>query len=91
MTLRSGRESATKIPFLVALVAATKGATSDRLMALKRLWSRATKVATKVCSGRLVFLSLPLEGKDDDQGPEPTIERARVEDINTAQPRGTRQ
>jgi hypothetical protein len=63
MTLRSGRESATKIPFLVALVAATKGATSDRLKALKKLWSRATMGATKVPSGRLVSPSLPLEGR----------------------------
>ena len=71
MTLRSGRESATKTPLLVALVAATKGATSDRLKRLKKLSSCTTKVATKVSSGRLVFLSLPPEGKDDDQRPRP--------------------
>jgi hypothetical protein len=60
MTLESGRESATKTPLLVALVAATKGATTDQLKRLNKLWFRATKVAIRVLSGRLVFLSLPL-------------------------------
>ena len=75
MTLRSGRESATKTPLLVALVAATKGATSDRLKRLKKLWFCATKVTTKVHFGRLVSPSLPLEGRDHDQGPEPSSNR----------------
>jgi hypothetical protein len=91
MTLRSGRESATRMPFLVALVAATKGATSDRLKALKKLWSLATRGATKVPSGRLVSPSLPLEGRDHDQGPAPTIEQTRARDMNTVQPGETRQ
>jgi hypothetical protein len=75
MTLRSGRESATKTPLLVARVAATKGATSDRPKTLKKLWSRPTTGATKVHSGRVVSPSLPLEGRDHDQGPEPPSNR----------------
>ena len=71
MTLETGRESATKTPVLVALVAATKGAATDQLKALNKLWSNATKVATRVFFGRVVFLPLPLEGKDDDQRPGP--------------------
>jgi len=71
MTLKSGRGSATKTPLLVALVAATKGATSDRLKRLKKLWF----CATKVHFGRLVSPSLPLEGRDHDQGPEPPSNR----------------
>ena len=62
MTLRSGRESATKTPLLVALVAATKGATSDRPKTLKKPWSRATTGATKVHSGRLVSPPFPWKG-----------------------------
>lgn len=86
MTLESGRESATKTPLLVALVAATKGATSDRPKTLKKLWSRATTGATKVSSGRLVSPSLPLEGKDDDQRPRPlTIKFANVPHEGTGQ------
>ena len=83
--------SAAETPLLVALVAATKGATSDRLKALKKLWSRATMGATKVPSGRLVSPSLPLEGRDHDQGPAPTIEQTRARDMNTVQPRRARQ
>jgi hypothetical protein len=75
MTLRSGRESATKTPLLVPAVAATRGATSDRPKTLKKLWSRATTGATKVHSGRLVSPSLPREGRDHDQGPEPPSNR----------------
>lgn len=75
MTLKSGRGSATKTPTLVVLVAETKGATSDRLKRLKKLWFCATKVTTKVSTGRLVFLSLPLEGKDDDRRPRPLADQ----------------
>jgi hypothetical protein len=75
MMLKSGRGSSTKTPLLVVLVAETKGATSDRPKPLKKLWSRATTGATKVHSGRLVSPSLPLEGRDHDQGPEPPSNR----------------
>jgi hypothetical protein len=75
MTLNSGRGSATKTPMLVVLVVETKRATSDRLKRLKKRWFCATKVTTKVFTGRPVFLSLPLEGKDDDQRPRPLADQ----------------